>query len=97
MTCTTFLVLTVAKTTSLLSEFLTISASEGKQLVSCLKALADMDIAEKRSSQDGKIYKVYDNKKLEFRCSTVPGKNGESMVLRMLKSDSNLLNLDNSW
>ncbi len=78
----------------LLSEFLTISASEGKQLVSCLKALADMDIAEKRSSQDGKIYKVYNKKKLEFRCSTVPGRNGESMVLRMLKSDSELLNLD---
>ena len=78
----------------ILQSFINIERNEGLQLVACLKNLADMDVAEKRASQDGKIYKKFNNKKLEFRCSTVPVRNGESMVLRILKSHSSLLNLD---
>tara|TARA_Y100001968_G_scaffold194028_1_gene177967 strand:+ start:3811 stop:5466 length:1656 start_codon:yes stop_codon:yes gene_type:complete len=77
-----------------MQKFLSMSLIAGKQLVACLKNMAQMDIAERRASQDGKIYRKYIDNKLEFRCSTAPGKHGEGMVLRILKSDSNLLNLD---
>ena len=53
-----------------------------------------MDIAEKRASQDGKIRRTYEDKSLEFRCSTAPGKHGEKMVLRHLNNDTDVLNLD---
>tara|TARA_Y100001968_G_scaffold326781_1_gene370524 strand:+ start:963 stop:2630 length:1668 start_codon:yes stop_codon:yes gene_type:complete len=79
----------------ILQNFLNIKSEEGLQLVSSLKNLADMDVSEKRASQDGKIFKKYKNNKLEFRCSTVPVRNGESMVLRLLKSHSSSLNLNN--
>ena len=78
----------------ILQNFLNIESEEGLQLIASLKNLADMDVAEKRASQDGKIYKKYKNSKLEFRCSTVPVRNGESMVLRLLKSHSSLLDLN---
>ncbi|WP_269610958.1 GspE/PulE family protein [Prochlorococcus marinus] len=78
----------------ILQNFINIKSKEGLQLVASLKNLADMDVSEKRASQDGKIYKKYKNKKLEFRCSTVPVRNGESMVLRLLKSHSSSLDLN---
>ena len=56
--------------------------------------MAEMDIAERRASQDGKILRKFENKKIEFRCSTAPAKHGEGMVLRILNSDSSILNLD---
>ena len=39
--------------------------------------MASMDIAERRASQDGKILRKFEGNRLEFRCSTVPGKHGE--------------------
>ena len=51
-------------------------------------------IAEKSSIQDGKIRRTYQNQSFNFRCSTAPGKYGEKMVLRYLKADSDILNLD---
>jgi len=83
-----------ARKDGILQNFINIKREEGFQLVASLKNLADMDVSEKRASQDGKIYKVLNNSKLEFRCSTLPGKNGESMVLRLLKSHSSLLDLN---
>jgi len=74
--------------------FLTLPSNQGKQLIACLKYMAEMDVAERRASQDGKILRIFEGNRLEFRCSTVPGRNGESMVLRLLKSQSSLLNLD---
>ena len=41
-----------------------------------------------------KILRKFEGGRLDFRCSTVPGKYGESMVLRMLNSDASTLNLD---
>tara|TARA_A100001234_G_scaffold177921_1_gene159888 strand:- start:589 stop:1653 length:1065 start_codon:yes stop_codon:yes gene_type:complete len=66
----------------------------GIQLVTCLKNMALMDIAERRASQDGKILRKFEGNRLEFRCSTVPSKHGEKMVLRILNSDPSALNLD---
>ena len=77
-----------------MQKFMGLPRKPGIQLVACLKNMAMMDIAERRASQDGKILRKFEGNKLEFRCSTVPGKHGEKMVLRILNSDASTLNLD---
>lgn len=53
-----------------------------------LKIMSGMDIAEKRLPQDGRIKKVVDTADIDFRVSALPGYHGESMVLRILRPDS---------
>ena len=77
-----------------MQKFMSLPRKPGIQLVACLKNMASMDIAERRASQDGKILRKFEGNRLEFRCSTVPGKHGEKMVLRILNSDPSSLNLD---
>ena len=77
-----------------LQKYLSMPISAGRQLMACLKNMAEMDIAERRASQDGKILRKYAGNKLEFRCSTAPGKHGEGMVLRVLNSDNSILDLN---
>ena len=74
--------------------FMTMPKRPGIQLIACLKNMANMDIAEKRASQDGKILRKFEGNRMEFRCSTVREKDGEKMVLRILNSDDSVLNLD---
>ena len=74
--------------------FMTIPKKSGFKLIACLKNMANMDIAEKRASQDGKILRKFEGNRMEFRCSTVREKDGEKMVLRILNSDDSVLNLD---
>ena len=69
-----------------LQKFVTMPIQPGRQLIACLKNMANMDISEKRASQDGKILRRFEGNRLEFRCSTAPGKHGEGMVLRILNS-----------
>ncbi len=77
-----------------MQKFMTMPRKPGIKLVACLKNMAEMDIAERRASQDGKILRKFEGNRLEFRCSTVPGKHGEKMVLRVLNSDASALKLD---
>ncbi len=77
-----------------MQKFMAMSRKPGIRLVACLKNMAGMDIAERRASQDGKILRKFEKNRLEFRCSTVPGKHGEKMVLRVLNSDASALKLD---
>jgi general secretion pathway protein E len=57
-------------------------------IISRLKILAGMDIAEKRRPQDGKIEMRIANTDLDVRVSTLPVNQGESMVLRFLRTDA---------
>lgn len=57
-------------------------------VISRLKILADMDIAEKRRPQDGKIEMKISNIGLDIRVSALPLNDGESMVLRFLRKDA---------
>ncbi len=52
-------------------------------LVSRIKTLARMDIAEKRLPQDGRIKTVYNERSVELRVSTLPVAFGEKAVLRI--------------
>lgn len=53
-------------------------------VISRIKILAGMDIAEKRRPQDGKIETRANNIDLDIRCSSLPLGVGESMVMRFL-------------
>nr|WP_269844268.1 ATPase, T2SS/T4P/T4SS family [Rappaport israeli] len=60
-----------------------------------LKVMADMDIAEKRVPQDGRIkLKVSENKAIDFRVSSMPTLFGEKLVLRILDSSAAKLNIE---
>ncbi len=63
-------------------------------LTSRVKILADLDIAEKRSPQDGRIRYVLDGEPYDFRVSTLPTHFGEKTVIRILKHDHSLLDLE---
>ncbi len=58
------------------------------QLITRLKILSGMDIAEKRLPQDGRIKRVIGGQDIDFRVSALPGYHGESVVLRILRPDA---------
>lgn len=53
-------------------------------VISRVKLLAEMDIAERRRPQDGRIRVRLESRELDLRVSTVPTMHGESVVLRLL-------------
>ncbi len=59
-----------------------------------LKIMAGMMIEEKRKPQDGRIKVKIGEKPLDLRVSCLPSVHGESMVMRLLDSDSLKLSLD---
>lgn len=63
-------------------------------LVSRLKLLSNMDIAERRKPQDGRFSLTVDDKEYDFRISTLPIVNGESTVMRILDKSKVLISLD---
>ncbi|MBU0616745.1 MAG: GspE/PulE family protein, partial [Planctomycetes bacterium] len=63
-------------------------------IVSRIKVLARMDIAETRRPQDGQFALAANREKLDIRVSTLPSTNGEAVVLRLLHSGGHLLSLD---
>ena len=58
------------------------------QLMTRLKILSGMDIAEKRLPQDGRIKRRIADQDIDFRVSALPGNHGESVVLRILRPDA---------
>lgn len=53
-------------------------------VVSRIKLLAELDIAERRRAQDGRLRVRMDAREMDIRVSTVPTTHGESVVLRLL-------------
>jgi type IV pilus assembly protein PilB len=64
----------------------------GLTLISRLKVMANMNIAERRLPQDGRILKNIAGRHVDLRVSTLPTQFGESVVLRVL--DRSTVNLD---
>src|SRR5207237_76847 len=64
-------------------------------LISRLKIMAGIDIAEKRLPQDGRIKLTVDKAQIDFRVSTLPAYHGESVVLRILRPDSVRIGIQN--
>ena len=63
-------------------------------LMSRLKILSKLDISEKRLPQDGRISVTMEGKAIDFRVSTVPGKWGEKVCMRILDKSNTSLGLD---
>jgi type IV pilus assembly protein PilB len=58
------------------------------------KIMSDLDIAERRLPQDGRIRRMFQGRKVDFRVSTLPSRYGEKIVLRILDNSSTQLGLD---
>lgn len=63
-------------------------------LVSRIKVMARLDIAERRVPQDGRIGMTLGGKTLDVRVSTLPSRVGERVVLRILDKDNAGIGLD---
>jgi type IV pilus assembly protein PilB len=75
-----------------LQEVLHPRPQKAKAIISRLKIMADLDIAEKRRPQDGRIRIKEDSGIIDIRVSTLPTDFGEKIVLRIL--DKSQLQLD---
>ena len=63
-------------------------------VTSRFKILADLDIAERRQAQDGRIRRRYRERVIDFRVNTLPSRFGEKVCLRLLDSSATQLGLD---
>ncbi|MDB4912802.1 MAG: hypothetical protein JWM95_446 [Gemmatimonadetes bacterium] len=63
-------------------------------VISRLKVMANLDIAERRLPQDGRIRLPLQDRQVDVRVSTVPTLHGESVVLRLLDQESGTLELN---
>ena len=72
----------------------TIPKSLSPGMVSHIKVLANLDIAEKRRPQDGKTKFTHENRSIDIRISTIPTLHGEKIVLRILDPSSQQIGID---
>jgi general secretion pathway protein E/type IV pilus assembly protein PilB len=64
-------------------------------IVSRIKILSHLDIAEKRLPQDGRIKLSVKRTEVDVRVSIIPMLHGEAVVMRLLTQDNTVLSLDN--
>jgi len=63
-------------------------------VTSRFKIMADLDIAERRQAQDGRIRRRFREHTVDFRVNSLPSRFGEKIVLRLLDSSATQLGLD---
>jgi type IV pilus assembly protein PilB len=63
-------------------------------VASRFKIMAALDIAERRLPQDGGIHVMMDKRPIDLRVSTLPGKHGEKIVIRIIDNDRGAVNLE---
>lgn len=78
----------------ILKKELDIPATAQAEVISHIKILAAMDIAEKRIPQDGHITTIHQNREYDLRVSSLPSVTGEKIVLRILDKSNKRWNLD---
>ncbi len=77
-----------------LREVLSLPARVTAALVSRIKVMARLDIAERRVPQDGRISLALGGKTVDVRVSTLPARFGERVVMRILDKEEARLDLD---
>ena len=65
----------------------------GAALISRIKVLAGLDIAERRAPQDGRMRHEHGSMAIDIRVASLPTKQGERLTLRLLARDTELLTL----
>ncbi len=78
----------------ILHDAMTVPKKAQAPLVSRIKVMAELDIAEKRAPQDGRISLRTDSGEYDFRVSTNPGVHGEKVVMRILDKRGIQVRLD---
>ena len=74
-----------------LQEIMTTAKSTHSAIVTRIKIMGKMDIAEKRIPQDGRIETLVDGREVDLRISVLPTVHGEKVVIRLLDRSSFLL------
>ncbi|MGI6072140.1 MAG: GspE/PulE family protein [Lachnospiraceae bacterium] len=74
-----------------LHEILTVPQNLQSSVISRIKIMGEMDIAERRIPQDGRSFIRVKGKDIDLRISTLPTKYGEKVVIRFLEKSSSLL------
>ena len=77
----------------LLCSAVEVQRSNHSAIVSRIKIICGMDIAEKRLPQDGRVEVEVGSSKVDLRVSTLPVINGEKVVVRLLEKSQKLLEL----
>ena len=67
-----------------LATALTLPKNLHSAVITRIKILSDLKIDETRLAQDGRFATKHNNRKIDFRVSTLPTKNGEKVVMRIL-------------
>lgn len=78
----------------LLHDIITIPYDQAISVVSRIKILANLDIVERRSAQDGRITHNYNNRRHDLRVSTMPSGYGEKIVLRVHDAIAEIIGLN---
>jgi general secretion pathway protein E len=68
-----------------------LSPGLGQAVVSVLKVVGDMDIAERRRPQDGSFAVLAEGRRLEVRIATAPTNYGEKAALRLLETEGTII------
>ncbi len=76
-----------------LHEIMSVPRRMQSGVISRLKIMADLDIAERRVPQDGRIGLVVGGKPIDMRVATLPTVYGEKIVMRLLDKSNVMLNL----
>jgi len=63
-------------------------------LVSRIKIMSNLDISERRVPQDGDIHVMMEGRPIDLRVSTMPGKFGEKVVIRIIDNRNAIVSLD---
>jgi type IV pilus assembly protein PilB len=63
-------------------------------IVSRIKIMAELDIAQRRLPQDGGIHVLMEGKPIDLRVSVMPGNHGEKVVIRIINPQKILFNLE---
>jgi general secretion pathway protein E len=82
------------RTDGILHDVLDLPRSSQDAILSRVKVLGKMDIAERRSPQDGRASFRYADREIDVRMSVIPTDEGERAVLRLLDKEQKLLQLE---
>lgn len=77
-----------------MSELAVLKARLAPYVVSRIKVMAKLDIAEKRLPQDGRLSLTLGNKSLDVRVSSLPVRHGERIVMRLLDAEKAKIRLE---
>jgi type IV pilus assembly protein PilB len=77
-----------------LSDVTTVQRRMAAGVISRIKIMAELNIAEKRLPQDGRVGLVVDGRHIDLRVVTLPSVHGEGVVMRVLDKESVVVELD---